>query len=237
MLENHRMTVLRVIDIETTGWAPPSEIVEVGRIDLVSSDAGWGLAHPYSCLYRPINGLNAETTAVHHITDSMVAAAPVCDAIQLSLALMHGMQPDVFVAHNCSFERTFIADDIIGQRPWICTHKAALRLWPDAAAHSNQVLRYWLNMDLPSEFAMPPHRAAPDAFVTANILWRMLQEANVEQLIAWTAEPKLLPRMPFGKHKNDKWSDIPTDYLSWMVRQQDMDSDVKWCAHQELQKR
>ena len=55
--------------------------------------------------------------AVHHITDAMVAASPVCTPEVLNHVLMEGMQPDVFVAHNCSFERAFISDEACGNRP------------------------------------------------------------------------------------------------------------------------
>ena len=231
------MALLRVIDIETTGWAPPAEIIEVGRVDLVGTQDGWEIGQRAAALYRPLGGITPETMAVHHITEEMVADAAVCSPINLQIVLMQGSEPDVFVAHNCAFERGFIVDAATGGRPWICTQKCALRVWPEAAGHSNQVLRYWLDLSLDVEQAMPPHRALPDAYVTAHILQRLLAEASVEQLIAWTAEPKLLPRIPFGKHKNARWGDIPSDYLSWMIRQADMDADVAWCAQQELARR
>jgi exodeoxyribonuclease X len=231
------MTTLRVIDIETTGWAPPAEIIELGRVDVFSSESGWKIQNPESTLFRAVNGISVETMAVHHITESMVANLDICTPANLNWSLIHGMLPDVLVAHNCAFERGFIPDELTGGRPWICTLKCALRLWPEAVGHSNQVLRYWLGLPLDANLAMPPHRAGPDAYVTAHVLTRMLGGASVDQLINWTSEPKLLPRMPFGKHKNSLWSEIPTDYLAWMTRQSDMDTDVVWCAKQELSKR
>jgi exodeoxyribonuclease X len=151
--------------------------------------------------------------------------------------IFSGDRPDVMVAHNCAFERSFIPDHVTDSLPWICTQKCALRLWPEAPGHSNQVLRYWREHAHDPEFAMPPHRAAPDAFVTAHLVWDMLDEVSVEQLIAWTTEPKLLLRVPFGKHRNALWADVPVDYLAWMTRQADMDSDVIWNAHQEMGRR
>ena len=87
-------------------------------------------------------------------------------------------------------------------RPAICTYKAALRLWPEAPGHGNQVLRYWLRpKDLDPVIASPPHRALPDAYVTAFILRELLELATVEELIAWTGEPALLPRVTFGQYR------------------------------------
>ena len=115
--------------------------------------------------------------------------------------------------------------------------KVALRIWPDAPGHSNQVLRYWRGLNLDAALAMPPHRAGPDAWVTAHLLVELLKETSVEQMMAWTKEPKLLPKVPFGKHRNSSWPDVPMDYLHWMVGQADMDPDVIWCAQQELHRR
>lgn len=230
--------LLRVIDIETTGMAPPAEIIEFGRVDVVGEGGDWRIDRPMARLYRPLNGIPPETMAVHHITESdFDADTPVCTEERLRMAVWGGQKPDVLVAHNHAFERSFIPDAITEGLPWICTLKAALRLWPDAPAHSNQTLRYWRGLKLDNAFAMPPHRAGPDAWVTAHLLVEMLKVASVEQLIAWTAEPKQLPAVPFGKHRGSKWSDVPVDYLNWMVGQGDMDEDVVWCARRELQRR
>jgi exodeoxyribonuclease X len=56
-------------------------------------------------------------------------------------------------------------------------------------------------------------------------------------MIAWTQEPKLLPNIPFGKHRGVPWADAPLDYLQWVIRQTDMDQEVVWNAKQELARR
>lgn len=230
--------LLRVIDIETTGMAPPAEIIEIGRVDVVADGYAWRIERPMARLYRPLHGIPPETMAVHHIIETDFAVdTPVCSEERLRLAIWGGSKPDVLVAHNCSFERLFIADTATNGLPWICTLKVALRVWPDAPGHSNQVLRYWRGLNLDAALAMPPHRAGPDAWVTAHLLTELLKEASVEQMIAWTAEPKLLPKIPFGKHRNSSWSEVPIDYLKWMVGQADMDYDAIWCAQRELKRR
>jgi exodeoxyribonuclease X len=60
---------------------------------------------------------------------------------------------------------------------------------------------------------------------------------SVEQMIAWTSEPKFLPVIPFGKHRGTKWDEAPIDYLQWMARQTDMDPDAIWCAQEALNRR
>lgn len=232
------LVLLRVVDIETTGIEPPAEIIEFGRVDVVGEASDWRIDRPMARLYRPLNGIPPETMAVHHITEADFGPdTPVCTGDRLRMAVWGGQRPDALVAHNYAFERTFIPDSVTEDLPWICTFKAALRLWPEAPAHSNQTLRYWRELKLDPALAMPPHRAGPDAWVTAHLLADMLKAASVEQLIKWTAEPTQLPTVPFGKHRGAKWSNVPTDYLNWMVGQADMDVDVVWCARQELQRR
>jgi exodeoxyribonuclease X len=230
--------LLRVIDIETTGLAPPAEVIEIGRVDVNLDGSSARIERPMARLYRPLNGIPPETMAVHHITEAdFTPDTPVCTEERLRLAVWGGAKPSALVAHNCDFERLFFPETITGDLPWICTHKVALRVWADAPRHSNQVLRYWLGLVLDRELAMPPHRAGPDAWVTAHIFAELAKTIPVEQMISWTLEPKKLPTMTFGKHRGAKWSDIPIDYLQWMLRQADMDADASWCASQELARR
>ena len=179
--------LLRVVDIETTGQAPPAENIEFGRVDVRRAESEWQIGRPMARLYRPLNGIPPETMAVHHITEmDMKPDTPVCTADRLRLAVWSGDAPDGLVAHNSSFEQMFIAEDVTDALPWICTYKVALHVWPDAPRHSNQVLRYWRNLVLDPALAMPPHRASPDAYVTACLLVELLRHATVDQMVAWT---------------------------------------------------
>ncbi len=229
------MTVLRVIDFETSGMEPPvAQVVEVGYCDLSRGEDGvWSVGQPVSWLCGA-DAMPPEVRAVHHISvaevsglapfDPASVVAPHCAAV---------------VAHNWAFEAAFLGDQ---QTPAICTLKAALRVWPDAPSHSNSVLRYWLEdqglLSLDHDTAMPPHRAGPDAYVTAHILKALLAAgATGREMIAWTQEPRLLPKITFGKHKGAAWKDAPRDYLDWVAFKSDLDGDTKWNAERELERR
>lgn len=229
---------LRVIDIETTGTARPAEIIEFGRADVVYDGADAVVERPMARLYRPLHGIPPETMAVHHITEADFSEdTPVCTPEVLRKAVWGGAAPDVLVAHNSEFEQQFVTQAATDALPWICTYKVALRAWPEAPRHSNQVLRYWRGLELDPQFAMPPHRAGPDAWVTGHLLADLLRTTSVEQMIAWTKEPKLLATIPFGKHRGQSWTEAPMDYLQWITRQADMDADVIWNAKQEMARR
>jgi len=219
--------LIRVIDFETTGMPPDAAVCEVGWYDFHHA-ASLGEFLPYEAqLCNPGRPMPPEARAVHHISDSDVAGCP--DPATLFMKINDGAQ--VFCAHNAAFERQFFTG---GTKPWICTLKVARRLWPECPSHTNQCLRYWLGLELDNALAMPPHRAGPDAFVTAQILREALKKASIEQMIEWTEQPSLLPRITFGKHRGQSWGAVPADYLSWIVNKSDMDEDTKFTAKHHL---
>lgn len=216
------MTVLRVIDFETTGMEPPFEVVEVGYCDLIGDDQTWEVGRPVSWLCG-VQVIPPETRAVHHISAIEVAGLPSFAATRARLFEGDPVLSAI-VAHNLDFEERFL-----GQHGAlsVCTLKAALRVWPDAHAHSNGVLP-----------AMPPHRAGPDAYVTAHILKALFAAgATGAQLVAWTKEPRLLPKCPIGKFRGQPWADVEAGFLNWMLAQASMEEDLKWNARREIERR
>lgn len=229
---------LRVIDLETTGGDRTSEIIEVGIVDVVRDGEGWTARPPVSKLFRPRGEISVHAMAVHHLTpEHFCDADPHCDEYELR-ALFADLGPaDVMVAHAARFERSFIADTAHGGLPWICTVRSSKQAWPEAPGHSNQVLRYWRGFRLDPALADPAHRAGPDAWVTAHILMDLLKAHSVDQMIEWTAAPRDLAVVPFGKHRRKPWSEVPSDYLHWMASQTVMDADAVGAARAELERR
>jgi exodeoxyribonuclease X len=224
------VTTIRVIDFETTGMEPPAEVCEVGICDLHLESREIDVPGYWLC---GVKTMSPEVRAIHHISLSDCDGKPPFDA-----SLM--MTPDIaaVAAHNASFETKFFQPTV----PMICTYKAALRVWPNAPSHSNGVLRYWLedqNLIAPDHTAtMPPHRAGPDAYVTAHILSALFNAGVTgREMVAWTKDPALLPACPLGKFRGKPWSEVEAGFLVWMLRQADMDGDLKWNAQQEINRR
>jgi exodeoxyribonuclease X len=215
--------LIRSIDFETTGEPTPETpqaVCETGWQDIeVALDEHGSVIAAFlgggsSMICDPARPMPAEARAVHHISDEDVAGCP--PAMRSFLCLKEG-SPAYFCAHQADYERTFFSG---GDVPFICTYKVALRLWPDAPSHKLQVLRYWLALDIVQKFGLPAHRAGPDSYVGAALMVRILSEPDapdLETMVRWSNGPALLPRINFGKHKGAKWSDLPTDYLEWIV--------------------
>jgi exodeoxyribonuclease X len=227
--------IIRCIDTETSGLEPPAQVVEVGFCDLVKAGDGWQVQEPQSRLYG-VDDLPPQVRAIHHITAAEVAGLAPFDPLALHAECVDD-GVSVIACHNLEFDQQFLG---VTSTPALCTYKAALRIWPDAPSHSNACLRYWLGdqglLALDDAKAMPPHRAGPDAYVTAHVLKALLQVTTANQMVRWAAEPRLLPRITFGKHKGP-WDKAPTDYLNWVVTKSDLDADTKWNAERELERR
>lgn len=229
--------IVRVFDLESTGFDATDEVVEIATVDVVVRDDEILFGNPQEALVRPSLPIPPTASAVHHITDAAVEdAGQWCDLAPHFFDAYSG-EVEAFCAHYAKFDGQWATDEIRGGRPLICTMKAALRVWPEAPAYSNQTLRYWLRLDGP--FDGVPHRALPDAMVTAYILRRLLSHATIEEMIKWSAEPAMFPRINFGKHDGTRWEEIPLDYLHWMLspKAKDLDADALWLAKREVRRR
>jgi exodeoxyribonuclease X len=234
------MKRIRVIDIETTGLEPPAAaICEIGWCDVVSIDGGpWVVHGPADAvLVNPGHPIPPEISAIHHIVDEDVADAVTLEFVAPDI-YGPGLTLDALCAHQAKFERAFITDEMTGGRPWVCTYKCALRLWPDAPSHSNQALRYWRRpAGLDRELAALSHRAGPDAYVTAHHLRDMLNGgALLEHMIKRSTQPALQVTCHIGKNNGKKWREVDTGFLEWMLGK-DFDEDALYTARFELDRR
>jgi exodeoxyribonuclease X len=222
--------MIRVIDLETTGLPPDADVVEAAFLDVdeVKMEPSASDFAGHAFLVKASRPVTPEARASHHITDMEISRGSKWDEIRSILS-----KGSIFCAHNADFERAFFDPTDVR---WIDTYKCALRLWPDAPKHNNQVLRYWLDGCDPGRAGMPPHRALPDCHVTSRILIKCLELAEIDQLIAWSNEPPLLPRVPMGKHFGKPWSEVPTDYLEWAT-QQSFDAGIAHTVKTELKRR
>lgn len=229
--------VITVVDFETCGMEPPAAVVEVGLCDLIQRDGVWTVGEPESWLCGA-DEIPPEVRAVHHISAAEVRGLAPFDPVALVQSLDSRA---ALAAHNAEFEARWLQCD--GVMPLLCTLKAAYRVWPEAPGHSNSVLRYWLEdqgkLSLDNAKAMPPHRAGPDAYVTAHILKALLEAgATGKDMAAWTREPRALPRCPIGDPWRGKpWAEVDIGFVRWITTKPGMDADIVWNARRELERR
>ena len=101
------MTIIRVIDFETTGTEPPAQVCEVGICDLHLEARE--VHRPYSWLCG-VDDMPPEVRAVHHISKVE------CDGkARFAAGEMFGKAygvPDAIAAHNADFETKFFPSPV-----------------------------------------------------------------------------------------------------------------------------
>ncbi len=244
---------IRVIDLES--GPEPSDIsngiIEFGYVDLVSQNKDllgnpidWEVAGGTGFLIDPLAPIPPETSGVHNLIDSDVRGKPKWEDVVPPLFYRSNPEHDVlaYAAHSIEHETSYIGADLTGDRPWLCTYKIALRLWPECPSHSNGAVRYFLNPEgLDREKASPTHRAFPDAYVSAFTLREALNLGHsVETLAKWSSEPALLPRCKIGDYRNGgkgtPWSEVEGSFLHWILSK-DFDPNTVHTVRNELEQR
>lgn len=95
-----------------------------------------------------------------------------------------------------------------------------------ASKHSNQYLRYALDLNVDVPEGLHAHCALYDCYVTAAIFIHLMSETgwSVEQMLEVSNRPSLLRTISFGKYKGTAFADIAKadiGYLRWLAGNQD----------------
>lgn len=225
--------LMAIVDTETTGDDELAQVMDLAIVT-VSAISPYPEVGRWSTLVRPTVPCAIEARATHHITDAMVAEAWTFEEMMQRRGLEEFAGEEVLlVAHNLEFDRRMLVqslgaggrDDAALPRRGICTYRCARHVWPEAPRHSNQVLRYWLDLDAKADMdlaSLPPHRALPDAVVTSRILMMLLRERTAEELVTLTTQPFLIPTCNLPKHRDKPWAEVARvdpSYMRWMLSQ------------------
>ena len=215
-----------VVDTETTGLDPAEDrVVELGAVRLIWDGEFYKVGPTRHCFVNPGRSIPAASSAVHHITD-----ADVVDALTIGEALkfVRIEDDDVIVAHNADFDKGFLPE--LAGNEWVCTWKCANKIYPDAPAFGNQVLRYHLNLEVEGGQGREgmTHSAGYDARTTAALMCELLKQTTLTRMLEITKEPVLLRKVPFGKHRGKSFPEVPADYRKWLLGRPDLDRDLKY---------
>jgi DNA polymerase-3 subunit epsilon len=170
-----------VFDTETTGLNP--QVDEVCQIAAVRVVNGKLLdAERFDMLVNPGRKIPAASTAVHHITDEMVADAP---GVAEAMARFHTFADGcVLVAHNAPFDMAFLRrrEREIGRRfdqPILDTVLCSAILFGQSAEHTLDALCDRLSITIPEQ---DRHTAIGDAIGTADAFRKMIPMLEAAEL-------------------------------------------------------
>lgn len=157
------------MDTETTGLSRDSEIVEISIID----DDGQVV---FESLIRPQNPIPAAVTALHGITDQMVATAPPFGLVWPQIrGVLYGRQVGIY---NSNFDLGIIEGELkrLNLRPVTINAFCILDLYSEFRAEWDPVRRRLRRFSLESAgryFQIPlpnAHRARADALLARAVL-------------------------------------------------------------------
>jgi DNA polymerase III epsilon subunit-like protein len=215
-----------VADTETTGAAAEDRICEVAWFEI---DEHLSILNTVHSLIDPEMHISATASGIHGITDDMVAEAPTMAQFMDSLGAYFSEGDEVLlIAHNAEFDRRHLKAylpiiDIL------CTLRLARRTWPNAENHKLPTLMYLLNLARGKS-----HSAHGDVHTCYDLLTKIVAESgkSLQELYNDAAAPIRVEKMPFGKHRDQSTSDLPSSYISWLLGKDNIDKDLRWTLEQ-----
>ena len=221
------------LDTETTGNGPDDRLCQIA----FKPENGPAV----SGLFNPGRPISIDAMVVHHITEKMVADKPPFKE-SYEYNLLRELLKDfgnIIVAHNAKFDMQMLEREGISTHRVICTLKLARYLDKNGVIpkYNLQYLRYFLGLEIDAK----AHDALGDIMVLEALFSRLntkIQEqgfrAPEQEMINISANPVLMPRMPFGKHKDMLFREVPADYLQWLSTTE-LDEDMAYTVKYHLE--
>lgn len=177
-----------VVDTETTGTdLEADQVIELALVAFEYDEASGAIGRvlgSYSALEDPGRDIPPASTAIHHITDEMVAGQRIDDAAVASL--LDGVS--IVVAHNAGFDRRFLERrlSVFESLPWACSFYEVPWAEHDLSSAKLEYLAYRAG------FFYEGHRAEIDCRALLEVLRQPLGKTGAsafKTLLARSAEP------------------------------------------------
>lgn len=163
-----------VFDTETTGLLPAQgdQIVQIAAVRIVNGKRVAG--EVFDTLVNPRRSIPPGSTAVHGITEAMVADAP--GIAEVGRAFHRFAEGAVLVAHNAPFDLEFLRrqEQAIGARfdhPVLDTVLLSAVIYGQHEVHSLDALTHRLDITIPEEAR---HTAIGDTVATAEAFLKLM---------------------------------------------------------------
>lgn len=184
----------------------------------------------FSELYRPTISIPPEASAVHHITNKMVADKPAFRESKdyAGIKSLFEKGDPIAVAHNAKFDIDMFKKEGIEIPKFICTLRLARYLDKEnkIPRYNLQYLRYFLGIEIDAV----AHDAMGDVKVLEALFERLRikmvelvgEEKALEEMLAVSSRPSLMHSFTFGKHNEKTIAEVAKfdrGYLEWLLAQ------------------
>ena len=200
-----------IFDVEATD-KNDAVIIEAASLDVTSLNP-FEVGNPWVQRYNPGKPISLGALATHHIMDEELINCPASSSFRLPAGTKY------LIGHNIDFDWVAIGSPEVKR---ICTLALARSLWPDLDSHTQSALLYYFERDTARDQLRNAHSALADVWICSKIVAQIIDKLHPVSLDAlWEMSEKArIPKtMPYGKHKGELISQVPSDYKQWLLRQ------------------
>ncbi len=184
----------------------------------------------FSAMYNPGIKIPPEASAVHHITNKMIALKKTFaeSGDKEKIKSLFEDSNSVAVAHNAPFDIMMFKKEGIEIPNFICTLRVARELDSEGVIerYNLQYLRYLLEIEIEAQ----AHDALGDVMVLEQLFTRLQKKimdtdgldenGAIEKMIEISSHPSIIKILNFGKYKGMKVEEvvkIDQGWLKWLL--------------------
>ena len=160
--------------------------------------------------------------ATHHILETDIAEKPNFDTFKMPQGVQyligHNIDYDIKAIQKCQPDFTVKG---------ICTLALCRMVWPDLP-HTLGAMYYHVmdDLELARKHLRHAHNAKADIYFTGVILKTLVEQLGIKDMnsLFIMSESARIPKyITFGKHKGTAIKDLDQSYVTWLLRQDDLD--------------
>lgn len=223
------MDHLLVYDTETAGLTLEEGVVEHAWVEI---DDHFNIIDQVHSLINPPGDISPSAAGVHGITKDMVADAPSMEEFMGDRFIDKHI---LVIAHNAAFDLKYIAPHA-KKASKLCTLKLARLAFPKDPEgqpegyvpppdHKLPTMMYYLGLAKAGT-----HNALDDVHTCLQLLKRCCEKLNLtlEEAFELCNKPVLVKKIEFGKHKGKKLTELPRDYVTWLLGTDNLDENLRY---------
>lgn len=160
--------------------------------------------------------------ATHHILETDIAEKPSFDTFNMPQGVQyligHNIDYDIKAVQKCQPDFTVKG---------ICTLALCRMVWPELP-HTLSAMYYHVmdDLELARKHLRHAHNAKADIYFTGVILKTLVEQLGIKDMnsLFIMSESARIPKyITFGKHKGTAIKDLDSGYVSWLLKQPDLD--------------
>lgn len=160
--------------------------------------------------------------ATHHILEADIAEKPSFDTFRMPQGVQyligHNIDYDIKAVQKCQPDFTVKG---------ICTLALCRMVWPELP-HTLSAMYYHVMdyLELARKHLRHAHNAKADIYFTGVILQTLVEQLGIKDMnsLFIMSETARIPKyITFGKHKGTAIKDLDSGYVSWLLKQPDLD--------------